>query len=180
MGLFSSKCKFWKRCEWYNPTSPTCNKHGGAYYEWDKAAGCYVTMNKKEEEEKKKKKKMNIQGLQPFTKYLLVGVAVTLLSILFSWFFVDVLGYKGRYVIGILSVIIFLFKYQSYTRINLIHEKFIIFMIIEIASLGLNISSAWFFIDTLHYRAIIITPLTIGILFVLRFAALHWTKIIKH
>lgn len=184
MGLFSGKCKHWKDCKWFSKESITCNKNSGGYYpDGLRVAGCYITMeeNKKKEKEqnKKNKTKKSIKDLQPFTKYLLVGIAVTILSMFFSWFFIDIIEWKAFWVLSVLAVIIFLFKYHSYTQINLIKKKFVIFMIIEISSLIASVIIGGIFIDILSFPTLIVIPISIVILFLLRFAALHWTKIIK-
>lgn len=179
MGILDHKCRFWERCEWYDKKSPSCNKDGGKYH-LDQTAGCFAEMEKREEQERKNKKPRSIKELQPFTKYLLVGIAVTILSIFFSWLFIDVIGLKAFWVLGVLAIAIFLFKYHSYTQINLIHKKFIIFIIIEISSLVASVIIGGVFIDILSFPTLIIVPLSIGVLFLLRFAALHWTGIIRH
>ena len=192
MGLFSGKCKHWKDCRWFSKDSVTCNKYSGGYYPDGfglRVAGCYITMeqNKKKEKEKEqnkknktKKTKKSIKDLQPFTKYLLVGIAVTILSMFFSWFFIDIIEWKAFWVFSVLAVVIFLFKYHSYTQINLIKKKFVIFMIIEISSLIASVIIGGIFIDILSFPTLIVIPISIVILFLLRFAALHWTKIIKN
>lgn len=47
------KCKFWKKCPWYNEESITCKKNAGMYYDMDRPAGCYRRMEEKEEKDKK-------------------------------------------------------------------------------------------------------------------------------
>ena len=44
------KCKFWKKCKWYDKEDVTCNKTGGGYYddgEGLRPAGCYREMESK-------------------------------------------------------------------------------------------------------------------------------------
>ncbi len=183
MEILDTKWKYIKKYKRYDKDNQTCNKDGGGYYPDGfgfRPAGCYVTMegNKKKEKNKKKKIK-SIKDLQPFTKYLLVGIAVTILSMFFSWFFIDIIGWKAFWVLSVLAVVIFLFKYHSYTQINLIKKKFVIFMIIEISSLISSVIIGGIFIDILSFPTLIVIPISIGVLFLLRFAALHWTKIIK-
>ena len=182
MGLLDRKCRFWKKCKQYNPQDTTCEKNSGIYYMdgfEGRGGGCYRDMAEQERKEKEKRKMKSISDLQPFTKYLLVGIAVTILSIFFSWLFIDIIGIKALYTSSVLTVITFLFKYHSYTKINLIKEKFIIFLVIEISSLILYVIAATVLIDILYFPTLFIIPMIIGTLFLLRFVALHWTKIIK-
>ena len=41
------KCKFWKKCPLYSPSSVTCNKTGGMYYDTNRGGGCYREMSLK-------------------------------------------------------------------------------------------------------------------------------------
>lgn len=39
--IFKIKCKFWKKCKYYNPNDRTCREDGGQYYGYKSFAGCY-------------------------------------------------------------------------------------------------------------------------------------------
>ena len=43
------KCKYRKKCKYYDKESPTCNLNGGMYYGETRPAGCYRDMEEKNE-----------------------------------------------------------------------------------------------------------------------------------
>ena len=47
MGLFDSRCKFYKHCILFRSDIDTCTKTGGAYYEDGRPAGCYRDLDLK-------------------------------------------------------------------------------------------------------------------------------------
>jgi len=60
MGLlfhkYWNRCDHWRECPWYNPRDGTCMEYGGFFYDYDRPAGCYRTMQDKKETLKKKGK----------------------------------------------------------------------------------------------------------------------------
>lgn len=113
-----------------------------------------------------------------FFKYMSIGVLVTLLNILFSWIFIEVIGMKAIISSTIIGVSIFFIKFNSYVKINLIQKKFAIFMLITISSIMLYIFLTALFIDIFLFPTLVVIPLVVISLFLLRFFIFYWTKII--
>jgi len=40
MGEINMKCKYFKKCKWYDSDNEVCTKYGGAYY-GVRSAGCF-------------------------------------------------------------------------------------------------------------------------------------------
>ena len=113
-----------------------------------------------------------------FSKYLSVGVVVTLLNIFFSWLFIDVVGMKAIVSSTIIGIVLLLFKYFSYVNVRLIHRKFVIFILINTTSVLLYILFSALLIDIFLVPTLIAIPAVVISLFLLRYIAFHWTKII--
>jgi len=113
-----------------------------------------------------------------FFKYMSIGVLVTLLNILFSWIFIEVIGMKAIISSTIIGVSIFFIKFNSYVKINLIQKKFKIFMIITLSSIISYILLTSLFIDIFLFPTLVVIPLVVISLFLLRFFIFYWTKII--
>jgi len=124
-------------------------------------------------------KKLNLHFINLF-KYSGVGLCVSLLNIFFSWIFIDIVGIKAIVSSTIIGVSIFFIKYLSYTKINLIHKKFYVFLIINLTSVILYIILTSILIDIFEIKTLIAVPLVVVSLFILRFLFFYWTKIIKN
>jgi putative flippase GtrA len=115
-----------------------------------------------------------------FTKYLSVGIFVTLLNIFFSWLFIDIIGMRAILSSTIVGLSIFFVKYFSYTRVNLIRRKtFHIFLLINLTSVMSYIIFTALLIDVYGITTLIAVPLVVIILFILRFFAFYWTRILN-
>jgi len=113
-----------------------------------------------------------------FSKYLSVGIFVTILSTILSFLLIDMFGIRTLFASTFVGIIIFFIKYFSYINIKLIHRKFVTFMMISLSSVILYIVFSTILIDLLLIPTLLAIPFVIIILFLLRFLAFHWTKII--
>ena len=113
-----------------------------------------------------------------FSKYSSVGLIITLCDIFFSWLFIDIIGMKAILSSSIIETFDFTTKYIGYRKFKLIRKKFNIFLMITLISIFSFILLSHLLIDLLSYPTLIVIPFLIGLLFLLRFFALYWTKII--
>ena len=115
-----------------------------------------------------------------FSKYFSVGLAVSLLNVLLSFIFIDIVGMRALYSSIIVGIIIFLIKYETYVRIHLIKRKFIIFMLITSLSVLAYIILTTIAVDFLGIHTLIAVPVILAGLFLIRFFAFYLTRIIKN
>lgn len=113
-----------------------------------------------------------------FSKYFGIGLAATILSIVFSWLFIDILGFKALISSTIIGIAIFLFKYVGYRKIKLIKERFVRFMIVNIIFTLAYIALSSIFIDLLKFPTLIVIPAITIVLFLLRYIAFYLSGII--
>ena len=104
-----------------------------------------------------------------FSKYLMVGIIVTLLNILFMWLAIDILKFETKISAAIILIFLFFAKFYTYVTVNLIHKNFYKFMIINIISIILNWFFSWILIDFIGISAAITSMMIVTTLFILRF-----------
>jgi len=114
-----------------------------------------------------------------FSKYFSVGAFVTIFNIFLSWLLIDVVGFKAFYSSTIVAIITFFMKYTSYLKVNLLKRAFAIFLLISILSAISYILLTTILIDFLFVPTLIAVPFVVIALFLLRFLAFYWAKIIK-
>ena len=76
---------------------------------------------------------MKKQGVN-FSKYLLIGIFVTVLTVGLSWFFIDIFGMLALLSSTIVETLGFFIKYFSYRKIKLIKKSLKKFLLINIGS----------------------------------------------
>lgn len=58
-----------------------------------------------------------------FSKYSIIGILVSILSISLSWFLIDLMGFKAIVASTIIGIAGFSIKYLGYTKIKLIKKN---------------------------------------------------------
>ena len=112
-----------------------------------------------------------------FTKYSVVGLLVTLVSVFFMWLFIDILGIYTLLASSIVVVGVYFMKFMAYNKVNLIHKQFVKYTAIQSASGLLNIIGVWFLIDILNLPTVFSSLFVVCCLFVLRFILFKITKL---
>ncbi len=113
-----------------------------------------------------------------FSKYLTVGILATILGWLAATFFIDILNYRASIVLLIMNIAVFFIKYVGYRKIRLLKKSFFTFLAISITSTILLTLAEIVMIDYMTLSAFIAIPIAEIILFVLRFLAFYWFRII--
>jgi hypothetical protein len=123
--------------------------------------------------------------IRDFSKYTFIGIIITGLNILLTWFLIDILDVDTVLATTFVVVLMHVLKYFSYKMGRLFDSKmigskqFAIYSVIVIFSSTLHILLIWFMVDGLHIHTLIsVTSVTVG-LFIMRFILFKMTKMIE-
>lgn len=110
-----------------------------------------------------------------FGKYLVVGIAWTILNIAGMWLLIDVLKFPTLVGSSLVVAVVFFGKYYSYILIRLINKNFLKYASINIISAVANVLLMLVFVDLLHISTVISSAVIVYGLFLLRFVAFNKT-----
>ena len=120
-----------------------------------------------------------------FSKYAIVGIIVTTITISLTWFLIDIANINTVLATSFVVIIAHLIKFYSYRKINLfekqqiLHLQFTVFTVLVVFFSVLHIGLVWLLIDVLYISTFIgVAAVTVGLFFA-RFISFKFTRLIK-
>jgi len=114
-----------------------------------------------------------------FSKYFIVGLIWNLLAIFLVWVFIDRFHFPTVLVSFLVVATLFVGKYITYRKINLVHKKFFTYASVVIwTSLG-NIFLMWLLVDIIGWSGALSQTFIAGFIFLLRFSGFYSTGLSK-
>ncbi|MCK4901752.1 MAG: hypothetical protein KAS76_00230 [Thermoplasmatales archaeon] len=119
-----------------------------------------------------------------FSKYTIVGIIVTIITISLTWFLIDIGNLHTILATSLVVVLAHLIKFYSYKKIKLFNRRqvaylqFTLYTVIVFCFSILHIVLVWFLIDILYLRTLLsVTVVTVGI-FLARFISFKIANLI--
>lgn len=121
-----------------------------------------------------------------FSRYSVVGIVISVLVVLFTWLFIDVIGINTIVATSIIVVIFHVIKFILYRKVSLfvgeeaMPRQFIIYTAVVILSSFMHIVLIWFFIDIIRIPTLVSAAVVVAGLFVFRFFLFNYTHLLDN